>query len=148
MKLVIGGAYQGKLTYAKETYHISEGWVDGRTCGPEEIMTCRGIHHFHEYVKRMLAGGDPEKAEPEGGMIQFSGDSLSRLEEDAEKFAEALSESNPELVVVSTELGCGVVPMEKADRLWREAAGRLCTCIAGKADEVVRVVCGIGVRIK
>jgi hypothetical protein len=70
------------------------------------------------------------------------------LEQDAETFAERLCACNPEILIVSNELGYGVVPMEKADRLWREAAGRICCALASRADEVVRVVCGIGQRIK
>jgi len=38
--------------------------------------------------------------------------------------------------------------MDKCDREWREAVGRTCCYIAKKADEVVRVVCGVGNRIK
>ena len=49
---------------------------------------------------------------------------------------------------ISTEIGYGVVPMDKGDREWRETVGRTCCYIAKKADEVVRVVCGVGNRIK
>ena len=38
--------------------------------------------------------------------------------------------------------------MDKGDREWRETVGRTCCYIAKKADEVVRVVCGVGNRIK
>ena len=42
----------------------------------------------------------------------------------------------------------GVVPMDKDVRAAREASGRLLTYLAGEADEVHRVFCGIGKRIK
>ncbi len=134
MKLIIGGACQGKLAYAKETYHITDGWADGRSCSREELKDCRGVHHFHEYIRRMAAGEPAEN--------------LPDLERRASKFACALLRENPELVIVSNELGYGIVPVEKADRLWRELTGRVCTSLAAHADEVVRVVCGIGIRIK
>ena len=35
MILVTGGAFQGKLRWAKEEYHLREGWIDGETCGME-----------------------------------------------------------------------------------------------------------------
>ena len=131
MKLVIGGAFQGKTSYAKDTYHIQEGWIDGRSCGMEEIFSCSGIHHFHEYAKRMMRDG-----------------SLLDLEHQAEGFAEKLFRRNPDIVIVSNELGCGVVPVDKEGRIWRELVGRLCTSLAARADEVVRVMCGIGMNLK
>lgn len=135
MKLIIGGACQGKLAYAKETYHIADGWADGRSCGREDLRSCRGIHHFHEYIRRMASSGE-----------QFA--ALEGLEQQAGEFARMLAKENPGLVIVSDELGYGIVPVEKTDRLWRELTGRICTCLAAQADEVVRVVCGIGIKIK
>ena len=135
MKLIIGGACQGKLTYAKETYHIADGWADGRSCSREDLGSCRGVHHFHEYIRRM-ASSEEQSLE------------LDEIEKQAGAFACTLAQENPELVIVSDELGCGIVPVEKTDRLWRELTGRICTCLAAQADEVVRVMCGIGVKIK
>lgn len=151
MKLIIGGAYQGKLKYAKEAYGVSEGWIDGRTCSYDEIETCRGIFNFHELVKRMLSAD--EAGRTEGDMktawpISFSGTDLSGLEMQAKAFAAALYRKNPDILIVSNELGYGIVPMEKGDRMWREAAGRICTSLAACSDEVVRVVCGLGMRLK
>ena len=54
----------------------------------------------------------------------------------------------PELVVVSDEVGSGVVPMSKEERLWREAVGRALCVVAEHAESVTRVMCGIGVRLK
>lgn len=51
-------------------------------------------------------------------------------------------------VVVCTEVGCGIVPLERADRAWRERAGRLNCMLADEADAVVRMVCGIAVTLK
>lgn len=139
MKLIIGGAFQGKLSYAKKMYH-AENWIDGRDCGFDEIMTCSGIHHFHEYIRRMLSEHGHDSRDGVGSLID--------LERQAEAFAGELYGKNPDILIVSNELGYGVVPMEKFDRDYRETVGRVCTCIASKADEVVRVVCGIGTRIK
>lgn len=140
MKLIIGGAYQGKLAYAKEKYDASDGWIDGRTCRLEEIACCKGINQFHEYVKRML--------QQEDGDYSLQSDHLLNLEEQAGVFVNELVKKNPELLIVSNELGYGIVPMEKQDRLWREAVGRVCTCLAEHSEEVIRVVCGVGIKIK
>ena len=50
--------------------------------------------------------------------------------------------------VTAAEVGSGVVPIDKAQRAQREAAGRLAILLAQQAQEVVRVFCGIPTRIK
>ncbi len=149
MILIIGGAWQGKLTYAKKQYGITDGWIDGGTCELMDITTCRGIRHFHLYVQKLL---ERERAQLffADGMIPFrflEGD-LAFLEEQADEFADWLDKKNPDLVITSNEVGCGIVPADEEERLWREAVGRICTSLAAKAGIVDRVVCGIGTRIK
>ena len=61
---------------------------------------------------------------------------------------EELLQKNPEICIVTNELGYGVVPIEPFDRKWREKTGRICTELAAKADSVTRVVCGIGILLK
>ncbi|MGI6011061.1 MAG: bifunctional adenosylcobinamide kinase/adenosylcobinamide-phosphate guanylyltransferase [Ruminococcus sp.] len=124
MKLIIGGAFQGKTEYARQRYGIQR-WADGRDCLKDEIYQEEGIHHFHEYIKRMLKEG-----------------------QDISEMAEKLREKNPEAVIVTNELGYGVVPIEAFDRKYRETTGRVCTKLAEYSSEVVRVVCGIGQVIK
>lgn len=46
-------------------------------------------------------------------------------------------------VVIATEVGGGVVPVDPAQRHAREQAGRLACLLAARADTVVRVCCGI-----
>ena len=74
------------------------------------------------------------------------------LEEETETAPEAeleeLLQKNPEICIVTNELGYGVVPIEPFDRKWREKTGRICTELAAKADSVTRVVCGIGILLK
>ena len=55
-----------------------------------------------------------------------------------------LYQKNPELVIVTDEIGCGIVPMDPFQREVREQSGRVCTALAGKARRVHRVICGIG----
>ena len=63
-------------------------------------------------------------------------------------FAEQFCEEHPDAVVAANEIGAGVIPMAAEDRVYREAVGRAMCVIAGKAEQVTRCVCGIGVRIK
>ena len=66
MKLIIGGAFQGKLAYASAAAEIApEEFADGAVCGFEVLDTCRGMNHFHEYVRRYLAEGRSVEELPE-----------------------------------------------------------------------------------
>ena len=80
---------------------------------------------FHIFIKKLIADG-----------------------KDIVAVVDEISEKNHDITIISTEIGYGVVPMDKGDREWRETVGRTCCYIAKKADEVVRVVCGVGNRIK
>ena len=69
-------------------------------------------------------------------------------EQDPRAFAQTFCLEHPDAVVVANEVGSGVVPMTKEDRAFRENVGRALCVIAREAERVIRVVCGIGVRIK
>ena len=66
----------------------------------------------------------------------------------ARELAGELIRANPELVVITDEIGCGIVPMDAGERIYRECAGRVCTELAAFSGKVYRVSCGIGVLIK
>ncbi len=57
-----------------------------------------------------------------------------------ELLAQRLAEKE---IVIATELGGGLVPVDAAARAKREAAGRLACLLAARADTVVRVCCGL-----
>ena len=67
-------------------------------------------------------------------------------EEILEEIRQATSDGS--WVIISDEIGNGVVPMEEDDRVYRDVAGRILIDIAKQADEVHRVILGIGQRIK
>ena len=62
-----------------------------------------------------------------------------------EKLADKLSAYD---IVLSTEVGGGVVPIDPADRAAREAAGRLACLLAARADCVVELFCGLPTVLK
>lgn len=124
MELIVGGAFQGQLEYAEHT-HPGLVWADGADCSREELLAAGGVFDFQEFIRKSL----------------LAGEEVSGLA------AEIIAE-NPGLIVVSDEVGYGVVPMEAFDRAYREAVGRVCTQFAAASDRVVRVVCGIGTVIK
>lgn len=51
-------------------------------------------------------------------------------------------------VVIATEVGSGVVPVNPEERAAREAAGRLNCLLARQAGVVARVFCGIPMVLK
>ena len=57
LKMVIGGAFQGKRKFAEQTYGNIQ-WADGADCPEEALYTCGGIFHFEEYIKRRMKKGD------------------------------------------------------------------------------------------
>lgn len=124
MKMIIGGAFQGKLAYAKNKYPDT-AWTDGEQCQFEEIYTCVGINHFHHYIRRALKAG-----------------------RDMDTLAAEIISRNPEIIIISDEIGYGLVPIEKFERSYREQTGRICTELAGYSKRVDRVICGIGNAIK
>ena len=124
-KLVIGGYDQGKLHYvlAKEG---KEGAVVFEAALPkEEKRGIRIINHFHLWVRSSLMAG--KKPEEELGKW------LRR---------------NTDWIIISDEIGNGVVPMDTFERKYREETGRLLIKLAEEAEEVERILCGIGQRIK
>ena len=51
-------------------------------------------------------------------------------------------------ILIATEVGGGVVPMDASERADREAAGRLACLLAARADCVVQMFCGIPTVLK
>lgn len=51
-------------------------------------------------------------------------------------------------IILYTEVGSGLVPVDETERLYREVSGRLSILLAEQADEVYRVVAGLAKRLK
>ena len=70
---------------------------------------------------------------------------LAAAAEDLESLADRLAAYD---LVLATEVGGGVVPMDAAERAAREAAGRLACLLAARADCVVQMFCGLPTVLK
>ena len=57
-------------------------------------------------------------------------------------------EANPDIILICDEVGGGIVPLKKEDRIYRETVGRALCCAVKKSDRVERVMCGIGQCLK
>lgn len=69
-------------------------------------------------------------------------------ETEASKLADALGRQKSPVVLVTNEVGLGIVPDNALARQFRDAAGILNQMIAAVADEVEFVVAGLPMRVK
>ena len=132
MKLVIGGRAQGKLNYVlqhmtDENYQIYDGVFpdEGELFNLTKKNEWLIINHFHKWVNKELK----ENRNPEEEL-------------------EAFLKKGVRFVIISDEIGNGIVPVDAFERDYRERTGRMLITLASQADEVVRVICGIGQKIK
>ncbi|MCD7726348.1 MAG: bifunctional adenosylcobinamide kinase/adenosylcobinamide-phosphate guanylyltransferase [Clostridiales bacterium] len=130
MRLVIGGAYQGKKEYVKRSYGVEEAqiWQDGYPV-PEGSWRC--VNGLHELIREMLESQQTEE-------------NVDRVA----AYLHRLADRSPDIILICDEVGNGIIPMEKAERDYRECVGRVLCRLAEEADLVERVHCGIGQVIK
>ena len=128
MQLIIGGYARGKLNYVLQRY-TDESCLVYDAEFPKKEENGNGekiiINHLHQWIKRQVEmGGNPE--------------------DEIEKYVE----KHRDIVIISDEIGNGIVPVDVLEREYRERTGRILVRLASGADEVVRVICGIGQKIK
>jgi adenosylcobinamide kinase/adenosylcobinamide-phosphate guanylyltransferase len=70
------------------------------------------------------------------------------LENEYTKLVEASARARTTIILVTNEVGCGIVPENALARRFRDEAGRLNQLAAQQASEVYWMVFGIGTRIK
>ena len=132
MKLVIGGRAQGKLNYVlqhmtDENYQIYDGVFpdEGELFNLTKKNEWLIVNRFHNWVNKELK-------------------EIRNPEEELEAFLK----KGVRFVIISDEIGNGIVPVDAFERDYRERTGRMLITLASQADEVVRVICGIGQKIK
>lgn len=128
MRLIVGGAYQGKEKFAWKLLGMERNpalAADGAKDSFEDAYKKRVVLNFHEYIRRIAEGG---------------GEAARKR---AQEFSRMLSEENRDVIVVADEIGCGIVPVDPADRFWRDLTGEAVQILAREAGEVYRVVGGL-----
>ena len=120
MILIIGGAYQGKLDFAKEAFGITDS--DVHTCGVGEIdFSKRCIYKIEEFTAHC---DDP----------------IGYFQTHREQWQDS--------ILILQDIFCGVVPMGAENRAWRQRTGRLAQYLSREATQVSRIFCGLEQRLK
>lgn len=153
MELYIGGFAQGKLEYvqnkkAEEAISIAmvidcaqsdyqktlqsiDNKIKNENADVNNIANVNDIviiNHLHLWVKDLLREG-MEEAAVQSTILSWVA-------------------KHPNTILICDELGNGIVPLEKMDRIWREQTGRLMIELAKQAERVERILCGLGQRLK
>ena len=120
MILIIGGAYQGKLDYAKENFGITDG--DVYVCGEEEI----------DFSKRCI----------------YKIEAFTTCNEDPIGYFETHRKEWQDSILILQDIFCGVVPMGAENRALRQRTGILAQYLSKEAQQVSRIFCGLEQRLK
>ncbi len=125
MVLIIGGAYQGKLDFAKRQYGVSDAQVF--TCTEENGIDfgARCIDKLEEFTLWCVRTG-----------------------EDATAVFRSNRSAWEDSILICQDIFCGVVPMGADMRAWREMTGRLCAYLSNEAQSVSRIFCGLEQKLK
>ena len=125
MELIIGGAYQGKLDYARKTYNLKE--TDIHFCTEETFADFekKCVCGIEEFVMYCLKQGVSAR---------------ETLEANREKWENS--------VFICREIFSGIVPTDPILRAWRDETGRVLTWLSQDAASVTRLFCGIPQKLK
>ncbi len=126
MVLIFGGAYQGKLEYALNNYDVRE----------KDVYHCDIECMVIDFDKKVIANMDKFVL----ACVKEGINAKECLEDNLDKLKDK--------IVIFDDISQGVVPMDKTERAWREMTGRCMTYLGQQADEVIRVFCGIGNKVK
>ncbi len=125
MRLIIGGAYQGKLDYAMAHGNSAASVFQCTETESELDFSKDMIDSLHWMILAQLRNGnDP---------VDYIEKNIKRLKSKT---------------VICDDISCGVVPIDRKMRLWRETVGRVLVLLSGHAEEVIRVFYGLGTKIK
>lgn len=123
--LIIGGAYQGKTTWAKSEFSLSDD--DICVCTESELpdFSKKCLSHYENYVAFCLKHNLSPKTD----------------------FSDCESGAGGQKIIICDDIFCGVVPIDSFQRKWREETGLALQKIAKRAH-LTRIFCGIAERLQ
>jgi adenosylcobinamide kinase / adenosylcobinamide-phosphate guanylyltransferase len=175
--LVTGGARSGKSSFAESVYDGKRDVVYIATSRTEDDeMVQRISHHRSQRPDSWRTfEGDYKIGDAVGHekfyildcitilasniMFDMSGDaeliddSLQnliemRIVETIKKLVDKIRETDSELIMVTNEVGCSIVPENYVARVYRDIVGRVNQRAAEMADQAYAVFCGIPLKLK
>ena len=143
MILITGGMYQGKREFAKEKFNLKDCEIlDFYTINSTIDIASISSDNLIELVKnnpgiKALSGCEHQ--------IRTMVNEGKDIEEILTLWVEMVKEN---FIYIFNDVSLGVVPIEKKERFFREATGKVVTMIANKAEKVYRIFCGIPMTLK
>ena len=125
MELIIGGAFQGKTDFVKKQFDLSDDDIFVCEINSEPNFNKRCITHIERFSFWCVEHG----FEPSDYLFEHLDNSFDKI-------------------IISDDISCGVVPIDKTERAWREANGRLLIKLSEKSEHVTRIFCGLSQRLK
>ena len=127
-----------------ENWRTEERWqnLDRISLGAEKavLLDCVGFLLDNTYFGMIADWDDPKQEEADAAE--------EKVKAELTALAELCNAVNVDLVMVTNEVGDGLVPATKVSRLYRDALGRINCHAAALADHVYFSVCGIPMQIK
>jgi adenosylcobinamide kinase/adenosylcobinamide-phosphate guanylyltransferase len=80
--------------------------------------------------------------------LLLKGDNDSKIMEETDRLIQTLRERRTSVIIVSNEVGMGIVPVDPLSRRFRDLSGMANQRIAGEADEVIFMVSGMSLFLK
>jgi len=168
--LVIGGCRSGKSTYALQTAEKITGVkkIFVATCRPQDDeMALRVARHQKErgqhwttieeplYLPEVILEHSPNADVMlidcltlwVSNLLMKTSDEI-KWEQIVSQLTDALAQTGCPLIVVSNEVGAGIVPENQLARQFRDITGWVNQAVAGCATQVVWMVAGIPVVVK
>ncbi|MDD5408708.1 MAG: bifunctional adenosylcobinamide kinase/adenosylcobinamide-phosphate guanylyltransferase [Candidatus Omnitrophica bacterium] len=166
--LILGGSRSGKSTYALELAKKHKKVAFIATCqGLDKEMRERIRLHKEARPRHWETFEEPKEPGKLIGKLSNSFDCIlidcltllvsnlvlsgNKQEQILKKIKELLSvldKKKVRIILVSNEVGLGLVPANKLGREFRDIAGRVNQLVANKADEVFFIISGIALKIK
>ncbi|WP_304017309.1 bifunctional adenosylcobinamide kinase/adenosylcobinamide-phosphate guanylyltransferase [Fenollaria timonensis] len=176
IKLILGGARSGKSEFAEDIYkgiddvtyiatakaidkefanrialHKARRNAKWTTIEAYKDFVCLDMktkYYFLDDVTNMLTNilfdhiGDRDITDEDASLVE------KLVIDEFMALFKNIKEMGADLIIVSSELGAGLVPEAKLSRLFRDMHGKVNQYIAKNADEVYYVIASIGVKIK
>lgn len=120
MHFIFGGAYQGKTAYVIKNFEILESDIAVCTADAAPDFSKPCVSHLERFARYCV-----------------------RNKKSAPQELEACRTLWEDKIFISTDLSCGVVPVDAEVRAWREEAGRMQCYLASHAQSVTRMFCSL-----